>query len=112
MNRHSIRLRELRCGKGLTQKEVADALRISPSVYNMDERGNREPCLDMIEKIAGYFNVSPAYLVGWDEKKEPAGSITITVRFNGNDFTEEEMERIKTFAKMLKKKGDANGENQ
>ena len=45
-------------------------------------------------------------------KKEPAGSITITVRFNGNDFTEEEMERIKTFAKMLKKKGDANGENQ
>ena len=112
MNRHSIRLRELRCGKGLTQKEVADALRISPSVYNMYERGNREHCLDMIEKIAGYFNVSPAYLVGWDEKKEPAGSITITVRFNGNDFTEEEMERIKTFAKMLKKKGDANGENQ
>ena len=38
MNRHSIKLKELRCGKGLTQKEVADLLGISQSYISRLEK--------------------------------------------------------------------------
>lgn len=53
--------RYLRKSQGLSQKEMAQKLGISFSMY---ERGEREPNFDMLEAIADYFNVDMDYLLG------------------------------------------------
>lgn len=64
MSKFYLRLKELRCSRRLSQKELADLLKISKSSINMYERGEREPKLDTIEAIADFFNVDLDYLMG------------------------------------------------
>lgn len=66
------RLKELRLENQLTQKELADKLKVSQNAIFNWEKGNRKPSKEMIERIAFLFHVSPAYLMGWDS------GITIT----------------------------------
>ena len=58
------RLRQLRGDRQMTQQELADALGISKSSVNMYERGEREPGLDLLEKIARFFEVDVDELLG------------------------------------------------
>ncbi len=51
-------LREVRMGKGLTQKEVADALFISKDTLSRYETGKQDPRLDVAIKLSKYFEVS------------------------------------------------------
>lgn len=60
----SLRLKELRTSKGLSQSKLADCLGTSKSSINMYERGEREPGLEMVENIADFFNVDVDYLFG------------------------------------------------
>lgn len=69
MSSFSERLRFLRQKKGVVQRQVANALGIAISSYSLYESGQREPNLEMLEKIAKYFNVSASYLMGWEEQK-------------------------------------------
>lgn len=64
------RLRQLRGERQLTQQELADALGISKSSVNMYERGEREPGLDLLEKIAGFFGVDVDDLLGLRPQQE------------------------------------------
>ena len=64
MSKFSLRLKELRQSKNLTQQKLADYLKTSKSSVNMYERGEREPGLEMIETIADFFNVDLDYLLG------------------------------------------------
>lgn len=57
-------LKAIRNKKGVTQKEAADALGISPNTYKNYEQGMREPNNDMLCKLADYFQVSTDYLLG------------------------------------------------
>lgn len=58
------RLKTLREQKRLTQQEMANILEISKSAYIKYERGEREPRIAQIEKIADVLNVSLGYLLG------------------------------------------------
>jgi len=58
------RLKELRAGKGLSQRALADELHISKSAVSMYENGTREPDHETTELIADYFNVDIDYLLG------------------------------------------------
>lgn len=60
------RLKDLREQKHLTQQQMADILEISKSAYIKYERGEREPRLAQIEKIADVLNVSLGYLLNVD----------------------------------------------
>lgn len=64
MAKFSERLRQLRTSRDLSQMEFAKQLKISKSSVNMYERGEREPGLETLEKIADYFNVDMDYLLG------------------------------------------------
>ena len=57
-------LRSMRIAKNLTQKELAQKLGLSFSTISMYERGDREPGLETMEKIADFFNVDMNYLYG------------------------------------------------
>ncbi|WP_026503950.1 helix-turn-helix transcriptional regulator [Butyrivibrio sp. NC3005] len=51
-------LREIRTGKGLTQKEVADALSISKDSLSRYETGKQDPRLDVAIRLSKYLEVS------------------------------------------------------
>lgn len=52
------KIRQLREDREKTQKEVADALGIKEQVYQRYEYGTREPKIDIIRKLARYYNIS------------------------------------------------------
>ena len=59
-----MRLKELRESKGLTQKEVAEIIGYSEISYARYEKGEREPDISTLCKLANYFNVTVDYLIG------------------------------------------------
>jgi len=64
-------LKAIRNKKGVTQKEAADALGISPNTYKNYEQGMREPNNDMLCKLADYFQVTTDYLLGRAPQGDP-----------------------------------------
>ena len=65
-----MRLKELRAEKGATQKEVADCICCSPLVYSRYERGEREPDIDTLCRLADFFGVTVDYIVCRTNKRE------------------------------------------
>ena len=63
-------LQDLREDRDITRKDLATALNISVSTLGMYEQGRREPNIDMIIKMADYFDVSIDFLVGRSFKNE------------------------------------------
>lgn len=61
------RLKLLRTGRDLSQAELGRFLKLSKSSINMYERGEREPGLATLEKIADFFNVDMDYLLGMSD---------------------------------------------
>lgn len=67
------RLRELREERGVSQKEMAEALRVSAAYLSALEHGRRgQPTWDMLQRIITYFNII------WDEAEELQHLATIS----------------------------------
>jgi len=59
MRRFGEKLRSLRLKRGLTMRELADALNFKSHGFIGDlERGRKYPSLDLAVKIADYFGVT------------------------------------------------------
>ena len=65
-----MRIRDLREDNDLTQKQIAEYLMCDQSLYSKYERGEREIPLNLIIKLADYYNVSLDYIVGRSAKQE------------------------------------------
>lgn len=89
-------IKELRNNKGIYQQELADALSVSKSTVAMWETNKREPDLNMIKKIAAFFNVSIDYLSNNNEK---------------NDKEDNETDRIKVLFRHLQNVPDDDREH-
>lgn len=59
-------IRDLRKQKGITQKELAQSLKLSESTIGMYERNERQPDYNTLIRIADYFKVSTDFLLGRD----------------------------------------------
>lgn len=70
MSAFSNTLRALRKDHKVTQEELAKAVGVSKSSINMYERGEREPSIETLKKIAKYFHVSMNILLGNEEAYE------------------------------------------
>ncbi|KXH90484.1 MULTISPECIES: helix-turn-helix transcriptional regulator [Bacillus] len=57
-------LRELRKEKKLTQRELAQTLKLSESTIGMYERNERQPDYATLNSIANYFEVTTDFLLG------------------------------------------------
>ncbi|PZM09790.1 helix-turn-helix domain-containing protein [Rhizobium tubonense] len=58
-------VRKLRQRKGVSQKQMAAALNVTPAYLSALEHGRRGvPTFDLLQRIAGYFNII------WDEAEE------------------------------------------
>lgn len=58
-------LRRLRAERGVTQRQMARAIGVSPAYLSALEHGNRsEPSWEFVQRVIGYFNII------WDEAEE------------------------------------------
>lgn len=92
-------LKEARLKSGISQKDLAENIGVAKSTYSLYESGKREPNVDTIKKIASSLNVSADTLFGIDN--EPT---TLAAHFEGDEYTESEMEEIRNFAAFVKNK--------
>lgn len=92
-------LRTARERKGFTQKEMAERIGVAKSTYSLYESGNREPNVQTIKKIADTLNVSADELLGIDDTPT-----TLAAHFEGEEYTEAEMDEIRKFAEFVKAK--------
>lgn len=96
-NNFNENLKEARLKSGYSQKEVAEKIGVAKSTYSLYESGNREPNVDTIKKISDILKVSADTLLGLEE--EP---ITLVAHFDGDEYTEDELEEIRQFAEFVK----------
>ena len=104
----------LREEKKITQKDIANYLRVSDRLVGYYENGQRMPPPDMLEKIADYFSVSVDFLLGRTEIRESAQQIlNDRLKYNStsqsDDFSEqihnlstESQEDLKKYLELLK----------
>ncbi len=64
MNTFADRLRSERISKGLTQKQLANAVGITYNAICNYEAGYREPSIDLIIKLCKVLEISSDYLIG------------------------------------------------
>lgn len=57
-------LRELRQEKGYSQRKLGELIGVCNQTISFWETGSREPDLEMLVKIADFFEVSVDYLLG------------------------------------------------
>lgn len=93
-------IKQRRLELGLTLKEVSAALGIAESTVSRYESSDIQNMgIDKIESLAKVLQCSPAYLMGWEEPKQ---STTLAAHFDGSEYTEEELNKIKEFAQFVK----------
>lgn len=104
---------KLRDEKNMTQSQLADSLDISKSTVAMWETGKRFPSAELYEHIADLFNVDIDYLYGrttirkkvhFDEDGVAYAPFTIAAHFDGDEFTDDELEDIADYIEFVKNK--------
>lgn len=63
----SVRIKELRKEKGLTQCNLAKAVGVSQKAVDYWERGVNEPKAGYIVRLADFFDVTADYLLGRED---------------------------------------------
>lgn len=66
-----MRLRDLREDSDLTQQALADYLHIRQNTYSQYETGQRQIPLDMLIRLALYFDTSTDYLLELTNERRP-----------------------------------------
>lgn len=106
------RIKQKRIELGISQQELADKLNYSSrSSIAKIEGGDVDISHSKIIEFAKALNVTPAYLMGWEEelKQEPKKELTIDninmetlSTYNDRSLTEEEQVKLHEYAKFLK----------
>lgn len=112
------RLKTLREQKGLTRKEVSEAVGLESSTYGKYEKGQRQPSYQILLALAEFYNVSVDYLTGYSPSskavsqehltnvnnriKEELGENVKVMFHDINSFDDDEMEQLKFAIEMIK----------
>lgn len=62
-------IKKLRLARGINQVELANVLNVSKQCVSNWENDNIQPSVDMLVKIANFFNVSTDYLLDIDARE-------------------------------------------
>lgn len=66
-----MRLRDIREDRDLTQRALADHLHIRQNTYSQYETGQRQLPVEVLVKLAQFYNTSADYLLGLTDCSEP-----------------------------------------
>ena len=64
------RIQDLRTDADLSQKQLSEILHISQRSYSHYETGSRNIPVELVIRLANYYDISVDYLVGRTDKKE------------------------------------------
>lgn len=92
--------KNLRLEKGLTQKELAEKLKIGQSTVNNYENENRAPIPEIIIAYSKFFNVSTDYLLGLEDDFGSKAEKSAVKKIVSEDFSPEEIEMIKKIRQL------------
>lgn len=65
------RIQDLRIDSDLSQKKIGEILHISQRSYSHYETGSRNIPIEMLIRLADYYDTTIDYLVGRSDNKEP-----------------------------------------
>lgn len=65
------RIQDLRIDSALSQKKIGEILHISQRSYSHYETGSRNIPIEMLIRLADYYDTTIDYLVGRTDNKEP-----------------------------------------
>ncbi len=65
------RIQDLRLDSDLSQKKIGEILHISQRSYSHYETGSRNIPIEMLIRLADYYDTTIDYLVGRTDNKEP-----------------------------------------
>lgn len=93
-----MRLKELRQINGLTQSQLADKLGCNQTAIGKYERGDLQPSIETLFKLADIFGCSVDYLLG---REDNFGNISIKANIN---LTAEEKRLFELFNRLSKER--------
>lgn len=95
------RIRYLRESRGMTQEELGEKIGVQKSAIRKYEKGEVENIKrSSIKTMCDLFNVSPSYLMGWDEDEEKVRQIAEDTKFNEKiqkQYGKQAIELLQTF---------------
>ena len=98
-----LRLKQLRENRNLSQQYLADVMFTSQtSIYNY-ENGVVEPTIDMLKRLASFFDVSVDYLIGQSDDPK---RVEITTGYQLNAVEAKHIEMYKQLSPLLKEAFD------
>ena len=62
-----MKLKELREQKNISQKEIAEFLNVKQNTYSQYETGKRQLPVDVLIKLAKFFNETTDYILGLED---------------------------------------------
>jgi len=117
----SEKIKKLRTRRNLQQKDLISYLKIAKSTYSQYESGDRVPSIDIIKKLAEFYNVSLDYLLDYeieeiseeqteykvdkDLVKAELGDVGVLF-YDSSKITPEQLKFLKTVAKSMNEDDD------
>lgn len=99
------RIKQRREELNITQDELAKRLgyksrssinKIELDIYNLKQ--------SKIKAIADALQTTPGFIMGWQEDEQTEKPMTLAAHFDGEEYTEEEIEEILQFVEFVKNK--------
>ena len=89
--------------KNINANELAKRVGVAPTtLYSMITRDNRKADIEVLIKIANELNVSVEY---FSDNYVPYHQVdTLAAHFDGDEFTDEELQEIQNFVEFVKSK--------
>ncbi len=95
----NVSIKKLRTSRGISQVELAKKLSVTKQTVSNWENDNIQPSIDMLERLADFFNVSTDYLLGRSSSAD----------ISAEGLTDEELTHVVLLINDLKKaKGNDN----
>ena len=80
------RVKLLRQSKKMSQSQLADRLGVKKQTVSNWENDNIMPSVEMVVKVADYFNVSTDYLLGRDEAARDGAKVMDMIGLSDEQF--------------------------
>ena len=91
------KLSSLLSERHMTVTELSRKINVAPTtIYSIIQRNNKKVDIDVLLDIADVLGVEAEY---FRDSEKPQ---TIAAHFDGDEYTEEQLERIKAFAAFIK----------
>jgi transcriptional regulator with XRE-family HTH domain len=96
------RLKQLRIKKNKSLQEVADAVGASKAhIWEIERGGSKNPTMELLNKLADYFEVSVSFLVG--ETPDEKESELVAMYRDLKSLEPEDLEKMRAIMKVFKK---------